>query len=110
MNNEIVNSVKNKTNNPNGRPKGTRNKLRVTDFFSGAERDQLVMEAKLLAFGDGNSKPDKDMVKFLMEQLFGKATQRQEHTGEDGQPLVLSLAETIVKKYVIDTETKRDSE
>lgn len=110
MNEEIVNPVKNKTNNPNGRPKGTRNKLRVTDFFSGEERDQLVMEAKLLAFGDGNSKPDKDMIKFLMDQLFGKATQRQEHTGEDGKPLVLALAETIIQKYAPDTETKRDSE
>jgi hypothetical protein len=71
-----VEPVKNKTNNPNGRPKGTSNKLRVTDFFNGAERDQLVLEAKLLAFGDGETKPDKDMVKFLFEQLFGKATQR----------------------------------
>lgn len=68
--------VKNKSNNPSGRPVGTTNKLRVTDFFSGTEREQLVIEAKLLAFGDGNSKPDKDMVKFLFEQLFGKATQK----------------------------------
>lgn len=110
MNEDVIQPVKNKTNNPNGRPKGSTNKLRVTDFFSGEERDQLVMEAKLLAFGDGNSKPDKDMLKFLMEQLFGKATQRQEHSGADGQPLVLSLAETIVNKYVTQSETKRDSE
>ena len=68
--------VKNKSNNPNGRPAGTPNKLRVTDFFNGDERDQLIMEAKLLAFGDGESKPDKDMIKFLWEQLFGKATQK----------------------------------
>ena len=72
----MAESVKNKTNNPNGRPRGTSNKLRVTDFFNGDERDQLIMEAKLLAFGDGTSKPDKDMIKFLWEQLFGKATQK----------------------------------
>lgn len=82
MESDIVNPVKNKTNNPNGRPKGTTNKLRVTDFFNGDERDQLILEAKLLAFGDGNTKPDKDMVKFLFDQLFGKATQRTELTGE----------------------------
>jgi hypothetical protein len=80
-------SVKNKTNNPNGRPKGTTNKLRVTDFFNGSERDRLVVEAKMLAFGDGESKPDKDMIKFLFEQLFGKATQRNEISGADGELL-----------------------
>lgn len=80
--------VKNKTNNPNGRPKGSGNKLRVTDFFNGDERDQLIMEAKLLAFGDGNTKPDKDMVKFLWEQLFGKATQKIAGD-ETGDPLKL---------------------
>ena len=80
-------SVKNKTNNPNGRPKGSGNKLRVTDFFNGDERDQLIMEAKLLAFGDGENKPDKDMIKFLFDQLFGKATQRNELTGAEGEVL-----------------------
>lgn len=68
----MANPVKNKTNNPNGRPKGTRNKLRVTDFFNGDERDQLIQEAKEKAFVD----KDKDMIKFLFEQLFGKATQK----------------------------------
>ena len=79
-------SVKNKTNNPNGRPKGTKNKLRVTDFFNGEERDRLVEQAKLLTINaEGN--PDKEMVKFLWEQLFGKATQRSELSGVDGEAL-----------------------
>ena len=79
-------SVKNKTNNPNGRPKGTKNKLRVTDFFNGEERDRLVEQAKLLTINaEGN--PDKEMVKFLWEQLFGKATQRNELTGAEGEVL-----------------------
>lgn len=68
----MANFVKNKTNNPNGRPKGSTNKLRVTDFFNGDERDQLIMEAKEKAF----IHKDKDMIKFLFEQLFGKATQK----------------------------------
>lgn len=108
MENDIVNPVKNKTNNPNGRPKGTSNKLRVTDFFNGDERDQLIMEAKLLAFGDGNTKPDKDMVKFLFDQLFGKATQRTEVTGEMKMMNVV-VPEQVAKSFGIhatNTETE----
>ena len=66
-----------------GRKKGSGNKLRVTDFFSGEERDQLVMEAKEKAFVD----KDKDMIRFLFEQLFGKSTQRTELTGSEGEAL-----------------------
>lgn len=87
--------VKNKTNNPNGRPKGTTNKLRVTDFFNGEERDKLILEAKMLAFGDDGTKPDKDMVKFLFEQLFGKATQRNEVTGAEGEALQIIFSDAF---------------
>ena len=85
----MANTIKNKTNNPAGRPKGTTNKLRVTDFFNGDERDELIMNAKLLAFGDSEKdiRPDKDMIKFCWEQLFGKATQRTEITGAEGDAL-----------------------
>lgn len=87
--------IKNKTNNPNGRPKGTTNKLRVTDFFNGEERDKLILEAKMLAFGDDGTKPDKDMVKFLFEQLFGKATQRNEVTGAEGEALQIIFSDAF---------------
>lgn len=88
--------VKNKSNNPNGRPKGTTNKLRVTDFFNGEERDRLILEAKMLAFGDGDGmKPDKDMIKFLFEQLFGKATQRNELTGAEGETLQIIFSDAF---------------
>jgi hypothetical protein len=76
-----------KEKNLGGRPKGSSNKLRVTDFFNGDERDQLIMEAKMLAFGDDGTKPDKDMIKFLFDQLFGKATNRTELTGAEGEVL-----------------------
>lgn len=87
--------IKNKTNNPNGRPKGTTNKLRVTDFFNGEERDRLILEAKMLAFGDDGTKLDKDMVKFLFEQLFGKATQRNEVTGAEGEALQIIFSDAF---------------
>lgn len=78
-----------------GRPKGSSNKLKVTDFFNGEERDRLVMEAKLLAFGDGKTKPDKDMLKFLMEQLFGKAKQTTVQEDDDGNTLTPVLVKIL---------------
>lgn len=110
MEDDNVKSVKNKTNNPNGRPKGSRNKLRVTDFFNGEERDRLVVEAKLLAFGDPekNTKPDKDMVKFLFEQLFGKATQKTIQEDEEGNTLAPVLVK-MLKDYDGKTDSNRDT-
>lgn len=84
--------VKNKTNNPNGRPKGSRNKLRVTDFFNGDERDQLIQEAKEKAFID----KDKDMIKFLFEQLFGKATQKI--AGDEDAAALQIIFDSALKK------------
>lgn len=95
MEQTIEQPVKNKTNNPNGRPKGTSNKLKVTDFFNGEERDRLVLEAKMLAFGDDGTKPDKDMVKFLFEQLFGKAKQTTIQEDEDGNKLAPILVKIL---------------
>lgn len=104
MDEQIVNSIKNKTNNPYGRPKGSSNKLRVTDFFNGEERDQLVAEAKLLAFGTADTKPDKDMVKFLFEQLFGKATQKMIQEDEEGNNVV-----PLLVKILRDGKTTADN-
>ncbi len=78
-----------------GRPKGSTSKLKIADFFKGEEIDQLVLEAKLLAFGDGNTKPDKDMVKFIMEQLFGKATQKTITEDEEGNRLAPILVKIL---------------
>lgn len=78
-----------------GRPKGVSNKLKISDFFKPDEIDQLVIEAKLLAFGDGNSKPDKDMIKFVMEQIFGKATQKTIQEDEEGNRLAPILVKIL---------------
>lgn len=78
-----------------GRPKGVGNKLKIADFFKPEEIDQLVIEAKLLAFGDGNSKPDKDMIKFIAEQLFGKATQKTVTEDEEGNRLAPILVKIL---------------
>ena len=80
-----------------GRKPGSTNKLRVTDFFSGSERERLVIKAKLLAFGTADTKPDKDLIKFLFEQLFGKATQRTELTGAEGEALKIFFDKSFQK-------------
>ena len=56
-----------------------------------------------------NGKPE--MVRFVLDQVFGKATQRQEHTGADGASLVFQIAEQIAKKHDIALpEAERNSE
>ena len=59
-----------------GRPKGSTNKLRIADCFNAEERDQLIMEAKLLAFGTEDTKPNERVLLALIEQLYGKATMK----------------------------------
>lgn len=68
-----------------GRPKGSTNKLKVVDFFTTEEREALVEKVKAMVLMA--DQPDKDMAKFLWEQLFGKATQRNELTGAEGEAL-----------------------
>ena len=102
-----VNSKTNQTFNTHGgarpgagRKPGSSNKLKIADFFSPDEIDQVVMEAKLLAFGDGNTKPDRDMLKFIMEQLFGKAKQTQIVEDEEGNQLA-----PLLVKFINDVKT-----
>ncbi len=68
-----------------GRPKGSTNKIKVIDFFSIEEREALVEKVKAMVLMADT--PDKDIAKFLWEQLFGKATQRTELTGAEGEAL-----------------------
>ena len=79
-----------------GRPKGSTSKLKVTDFFSGEEREQLIARAK--EFVLDAEKPDKEMTKFLWEQLFGKATQRNELTGAEGEALHILFDQAFNQK------------
>lgn len=78
-----------------GRPKGSTSKLKVSDFFTPEEKDALVEKVKsMVLMAD---QPDKDMAKFLWEQLFGKATQRTELTGADGERLQI-MFDSVFKK------------
>lgn len=92
-----------------GRPKGTKNKLKIADFFTPEEIDQIVVEAKLLAFGDGNTKPDRDMLKFIMEQLFGKATQKTIQEDDDGNTLAPILVKILKDNDGNTANSNRDT-
>ncbi len=78
-----------------GRPKGSTSKLKIADFFTPEEINRLVLEAKTLAFGDGETKPDKDMIKFIAEQIFGKAKQTTVTEDEDGNKLAPLLVKIL---------------
>ena len=72
-----------------GRPKGKKNRetslrRRIQEFFTEDEIRDLIDTAKKQA----REKPE--LLKFLLEQFFGKAPQRVEMTGEDGQPIQIS--------------------
>lgn len=72
-----------------GRPLGSKNKetslrKRITEFFNDDEIRNLVDLAKEQA------KEKPELLKFILEQIFGKAPQRVELTGEGESPLRIS--------------------
>lgn len=60
-----------------GRPKGAVNKFKLRERFTDEEIMELVDEAKKQA------KKDPVMLKFLLEQIFGKARQSVGISGEE---------------------------
>lgn len=95
-----------------GRPKGSgmgeqiskKMRRKFADYVS-EEQIEAIMASAVADAMDGKT----EMAKFVLDQVFGKATQRQEHSGADGQPLVVALAEAIANKHATDTTTERDS-
>lgn len=93
-NNKSEQTRKGKTNNPNGRPKGTPNKV-TTEFRETVKRllesnaDNMGRWLTMVAEGDGtdNGKPDPakalDLLAKLAEYAAPKLA-RTEHTGADG--------------------------
>jgi hypothetical protein len=73
-----------------GRPKGSTTRPQIRDYFSEAEIAQLVADLK------GRSKTDGTILKFLVEQVFGKAPQPL--IGEGGGPIRIKGVEITVRK------------
>lgn len=101
--------------NPNGRPKGQRNYatiyrealLRLAEK-NNLEPDQLETELLEKAIFSAR-KGDYRFFKDIMDRLYGTATQKHDHTS-DGDKINFVLAESIVNKNAINTETESDSE
>ena len=66
-----------------GVSKATEIKRKIQEYFS----EEDVKEFIELAKEQAKTKPE--LMKFLLEQIFGKAPQRVEVTGEDGQPILI---------------------
>jgi hypothetical protein len=79
-----------------GVSKATLLKRRIQDYFNEDEVAKLVELAKRQA----RTRPE--LMKFLLEQIFGKAPQRVEMTGKDGQALFLP-SEILIKNRLSDS-------
>jgi len=66
-----------------GRPKGSTTRPKIADYFTKEQIDNLVAKSYEAAT-DNN---DYGMQRFLLEQIYGKARQSIEHTGEDGEAI-----------------------
>ena len=81
-----------------GRPKGVSEiRHRLRDYITQAEADKLLTRAKEMA------ETDPTMLKFLLEQIFGKAPQALEISGQDGQPIQIQLDSDIANKILPNT-------
>lgn len=86
-----------------GRPKGTKNKLNVLDFFNEGELTELMNKTIEIAKDDKGS---KERI-FLLEQVFGKARQNLGiDGGEEGKALLIQISEAIANKNGITPSTE----
>jgi hypothetical protein len=66
-----------------GVSKATQLKREIHDCFTEQEVQDLIAAAKKMAI------TKSEIMKFLLEQIFGKAPQRIEMTGKDGELLLI---------------------
>lgn len=117
MNTELENSQKTDESSWGGARKGAGRKVvhpdeqvsrKMRRKFNDYVTEEQIEAVMASAVADAmNGKPE--MMKFVLEQVFGKATQRQEHTGVDGTALIFQIAENIAAKNDIVTQAKPDS-
>ncbi len=65
-------------------------KYKILAFVSPKEVQELIAWAKV------NDR------RWLLDQIFGKAPQRMEITGQDGAAIVVQLSQAAAKKYAVD--------
>lgn len=69
-----------------GKSKVTEIKRLFQEHFSDKEVNELMSDLKVLI------KKDPDMLKFTLEQIFGKAPQRMEISGDKSNPIVIEVS------------------
>lgn len=70
-----------------GRPKGSYTRPQLRDALTHEQIDALVRKAHDMA-----EQGDTTMLKFILEQVYGKAPQQLEVAGPDGEPLAANLS------------------
>jgi hypothetical protein len=68
-----------------GRPKGSTNKFKITEYMTPEEIDRMV---KLFL---SQAKRSPQLMRFLMEQIFGKAIQQSKISGFNDEPIVINM-------------------
>jgi hypothetical protein len=71
-----------------GRPKGSFTRPQIRDYFTDDEVHEMVEMLKTYMVDDMN------LLKFAVEQVFGKAPQQLEIGGIDGEPLEANLSKS----------------
>lgn len=84
-----------------GRPKGSQNKPNINRYLNEEEVKSLVKKAKELA-----AKGDSTMLKFLLEQIFGKAPQTI--AADVDVKATLSLAELFRNSRMVSVDMDED--
>lgn len=81
-----------------GRPAGSSNKPKLALHLGQENIDKLVEKAKEIALAG-----DAIMLKFLLEQVYGKAIQAIEGTGENGEITIRGIEYIIPNVKTTDT-------
>ena len=86
--------------NPGGRPR----KKKLEDYYSEEELANLIFRIKEDALSKG------DIMKLVCEQIFGKAKQQVELSGDKDNPISLEISEKIASKNKLyDTPSGTES-
>lgn len=87
---------KGETGNRNGRPKlGTDLRYKINAYFNEKE----VAEVMALLKERLKDPKNTSLLQFTVEQLFGKAAQRIEVAGQNGQPIVVVCDPAALSRY-----------
>ncbi len=87
--------------NPEGIDYAHKLKRKIQTYFEDEDVERLID----LAFEQAQDKPE--LLKFLLEQIFGKARQNLGiDGGEEGKALIIHLSEAIAKKNDINTQSE----